>query len=111
NPASGFQSAQFRIMEFRMGCKNPAYLKFYQDDDPLKSTLVNAYNSSSLWDEVLNLLSKRGLSIPNAVLNRDFQKNYQASTEVTEEIVKIYKAPDQYFDLYQLLESLMDFDE
>lgn len=111
NPASGFQSAQFRIMEFTMGSKNANYMKFYQDDDPLKKDLVAAYENPSLWDEVLAFLDRKGLRIPVELLKRDWKQPYQANDAVTQEIVKVYKSPAEFFDVYQLLESLIDFDE
>lgn len=111
NPASGFQSIQFRIMEFRMGCKNPAYLSFHGESDPLKETLTQAFREPGLWDLMLRYLADQGFQFPAAVMQRDYTETYQAVEGVSRELLKVYENPDQHFEIYQLMESLLDFDE
>lgn len=111
NPASGFQSAQFRILESTLGCKNRGFLKFYEDADPLKKGLEEALNAPTLWDETLAFLSRQGLRMPEEVLGRDVTRNHEANPGVTSQLLKVYQEPERHFAAYQMLESLMDLDE
>jgi tryptophan 2,3-dioxygenase len=87
-PASGFQSFQFRLLEFRMGVKNKSYLEFYDKQE--KKTLLIAYNSPTLHDIFLKNLSQNGFFIPDEVLNRDISQTHKSHPQIVETIKKIY---------------------
>lgn len=111
NPASGFQSYQFRELEYRLGCKEKNYLKFHAHDAYASKLLQEALEAPSLYDHFIKLLAKRGFEIPAAELSRDVTQPYVPSDAVLAAAVKIYREADRYYDLYSALESLMDLDE
>jgi tryptophan 2,3-dioxygenase len=111
NPASGFQSHQFRVFECRLGCKDEVYLKFHATDPRALTALEKALAAPSLYDRILGMLARRGLPVPPQILARDVRKPYEPSEGVREAILKIYKESDRYYDLYSTMESLMDLDE
>lgn len=111
NPASGFQSHQFRVFECRIGCKDEVYLKFHATDPRALAALEQALAAPSLYDRILGMLARRGLPVPPQVLERDVRKQYEPSEGVRQAILKIYKESDRYYDLYSTMESLMDLDE
>lgn len=111
NPASGFQSHQFRVLEFRLGAKDPSYQRFHANDLLAQAALRQALIEPSLYDAFLFLLKKRGFAIPSSVTERDVTQPYTASPEVLAAVVQIYREPERYYDLYSTLESLLDLDE
>lgn len=111
NPASGFQSWQFRELEFYLGFKDPMYMRFHKNDEVATSALQQALAEPSVYDRFLRLLKRRGFSIPDDVINRETSQNYVSNPVVCQEIVKIYKQSDKYYDLYSALEALIDLDE
>ncbi len=111
NPASGFQSLQFRILEFRLGAKNAAYLNFFKADPAASAQLEQVMNEPTLYDEFLHSLARSGFAIPKAVLERDTSKLYTGDDAVVEVFTKIYQSPQQHYDLYLCAEAMMDIDE
>jgi len=111
NPASGFQSWQFRELEFYLGYKDPVYMKFHKNDQAASDALAVALTSPSVYDRFLSLLKRRGFLIPDSVIERNVSENYMANEQVCQEIVKIYKQSDKYYDLYSALEAMIDLDE
>jgi tryptophan 2,3-dioxygenase len=111
NPASGFQSYQFRVLEFRLGAKDPNYLKLHRGDAGALKAVQAALEAPSIYDRFLALLARRGFQVPAAVLERDVTAPYQPSPAVAAVIVKIYRESERHYDLYSTLESLMDLDE
>ena len=111
NPASGFQSHQFREFEFRLGLKNPAYFRYFQHDPIALACLEAAYAAPTLYDVFLRALARQGLPIPQVVLERDVTKPHSLQSEVTEIFRAIYAHPDQNYQLYVALEGLVDLDE
>lgn len=111
NPASGFQSYQFRITEFLLGQKNPDYLKFYQHTPELKKMLEDALAKPSLYDHFLGYLSRRGLPIPQDVVQRDVRQPHTSHPGVVAAMKVVYERPYEHYDIYLALESLMDLDE
>lgn len=111
NPASGFQSWQFRELEFYLGYKEQVYLKFHKHDAVASEALQQALKSPSIYDRFLRLLKRRGFAIPESVIERDVSEHYTPNPEVCQEIVKIYKQSDKYYDLYSALEAMIDLDE
>lgn len=111
NPASGFQSWQFRLVEYRMGLKDEMFLKFFKAQPEAVAAMERARDAPSFYDQVLRCLARKGIAIPEAVLERDVTQMYQASVGVEQALTKIYETPETNYDLYIMLEALMDLDQ
>jgi tryptophan 2,3-dioxygenase len=111
NPASGFQSHQFRVMEFRLGLKNMAHFRFFQHDEQSRGALETALHAPTLYDVFLRYLSRQGHSIPAEVLNRKVEEVHEAHPAITKLFQQVYENPDQHYQLYIVLEGLVDLDE
>ncbi|MCJ8006503.1 tryptophan 2,3-dioxygenase [Lederbergia wuyishanensis] len=109
--ASGFQSYQYRLVEFVLGYKTPYILKIYQKDSELFEILDKAYHSPGLYDVTIQALSRAGFPINPAVLHRDFSKTYKKDATVEQAWLAIYRNVDKYWDLYQLAEKLVDIED
>jgi tryptophan 2,3-dioxygenase len=108
--SSGFQSPQYRMLEFLIGNKNADAIKVFQGDEVNYPLLERALNAPSLYDEVLRLLSRRGLDVPPEAIDRDFAQPYQASKQVAAAWLSVYHNSDKDWDLYGLAERLVDLD-
>ncbi|TXI60038.1 MAG: tryptophan 2,3-dioxygenase [Limnohabitans sp.] len=109
--SSGFQSWQYRGIEFAMGNKNAAMLRPHAHRPDLHATVQSAYESPSLYDECLRLLARRGLAVPDSHTRRDWREPYTASTEVEQAWLTVYRDPKAHWDLYQLGEELTDLED
>ena len=109
--SSGFQSHQYRCIEFALGNKNAAMLKPHSHRPDLLAQVQAAFVAPSLYDEALRLLSRRGISIPTSHKERDWSMPYTASTEVEAAWLVVYRQPEKYWDLYQLGEELTDLED
>jgi tryptophan 2,3-dioxygenase len=109
--SSGFQSAQYRCIEFSLGNKNAAMLKPHAHHPDRLAMVEKAYLAPSLYDRSLQLLAKRGIAVPSNNLNRDWTQAYAAHPEVEQAWLTVYRNPKQYFDLYQLGEELTDLED
>jgi tryptophan 2,3-dioxygenase len=109
--SSGFQSAQYRCIEFALGNKNAAMLKPHAHRPDLLAQVQAAYEAPSLYDEALKLLARRGLPVPASHLERDWTQPYSASTDVEQAWLQVYRAPKTHWDLYQLGEELTDLED
>jgi tryptophan 2,3-dioxygenase len=109
--SSGFQSAQYRCIEFALGNKNAAMLKPHAHQPELLAEVQAAYEAPSLYDEALRLLAKRGLAIPASHTLRDWTQSYAISDAVEQAWLVVYRDPKQYWDLYQLGEELTDLED
>jgi tryptophan 2,3-dioxygenase len=108
--SSGFQSPQYRMLEFLIGNKNADAIKVFRGDEANYPLLERALNAPSLYDEVLRLLSRRGLDVPPEAIDRDFAQPYQASKQVAAAWLSVYHNSDKDWDLYGLAERLVDLD-
>jgi len=108
--SSGFQSVQYREIEFLFGNKNAQMLAVHERDPEAFATLSRALAAPSLYDEVLRLLSRRGHDIPQDYLSRDFSEPYQVSKQVAAAWLGVYHNAEQVWDLYELAERLVDLD-
>ncbi len=108
--SSGFQSAQYRMLEFLIGNKNADTIEVFRADPPTYELLERALRSPSLYDEVLRLLSRRGLDVPPEAIDRDFSQPYQASKQVAAAWLSVYHNSVKDWDLYELAERLVDLD-
>ncbi|QYU66237.1 hypothetical protein J4558_14695 [Leptolyngbya sp. 15MV] len=109
--ASGFQSVQYRVVEFLLGQKDPAMLRFHKDDPADLAALDAALRTPSLYDQTLRLAARRGLPIPREVLERDVATPYVPSEGVARALAMVYEDTRTWWDLYDLCEKLMDLDE
>ncbi len=108
--SSGFQSLQYRLIEFLLGNKNADMIKVHQRDPLAYAELERTLRSPSLYDEVLRLLSRRGRELSPAALQRDFTQPYEASKQVTAAWLSVYLNAEKDWDLYELAEHLVDVD-
>ncbi|SFM08266.1 tryptophan 2,3-dioxygenase [Variovorax sp. OV329] len=109
--SSGFQSAQYRCIEFALGNKNAAMLKPHAHRADLLAQVEAAYHAPSLYDEALRLLARHGLPVPADRLDRDWTQPYEASDGVEAAWLTVYRAPQAHWDLYQLGEKLTDLED
>ncbi len=109
--SSGFQSAQYRCIEFALGNKNAAMLKPHAHRADLLAKVEAAYRSPSLYDESLRLLARRGIPVPADHLERDWTQGYVASEGVEQAWLTVYRDPRAHWDLYQLGEKLTDIED
>ena len=109
--SSGFQSAQYRCIEFALGNKNAAMLKPHAHRPDLLAQVQAAYLAPSLYDEAIKLLASRGIEVPDSHTRRDWTQPYQASVEVEHAWLVVYRNPKEHWDLYQLGEELTDLED
>ncbi|MFO1455826.1 MAG: tryptophan 2,3-dioxygenase family protein [Steroidobacteraceae bacterium] len=108
--SSGFQSPQYRQLEFLLGNKNADMVVVHKRDPKSYETLKRALVGPSLYDEVLRLLSRRGYGVPEDYLSRDFSLPYVASKQVAGAWLGVYHNAEKDWDLYELAERLVDLD-
>jgi tryptophan 2,3-dioxygenase len=108
--SSGFQSFQYRLLEFVLGARDPAMADLHHDNADHYAALTAELARPSLYDEALRLLARRGLPVPAAVLERDFAAPYQADAGVEACWAEIYHNAESRWDLYELAEKLMDLE-
>lgn len=109
--SSGFQSAQYRCIEFALGNKNAAMLKPHAHRPDLLAQVQAAYEAPSLYDEALRLLARRGLAVPATHTQRDWTKPYSENDQVEQAWLTVYRDPQRHWDLYQLGEELTDLED
>lgn len=108
--SSGFQSYQYRILEYRMGNKNAELGRVFDSDPTIASRVRTALAEPSLYDESLRLLARRGFVIPASKIERDFSLPYAADAQVTEAWRRVYRDVETHWDLYELAEKLVDLE-
>ena len=104
--ASGFQSHQYRELEFLLGLKRADLITIHHDDPEKQASLQTALDQPSLYDEVLRLLARQGFAIPEDRLERDFSLAYQPSAAVEDAWLAIYTDVEQHWPLYSLAEKV-----
>jgi tryptophan 2,3-dioxygenase len=109
--SSGFQSAQYRCIEFALGNKNAAMLEPHAHRPDLLAQVQAAFAAPSLYDEALRLLARRGLPVPASHTGRDWTQAYVESSAVEAVWLAVYRDPKHYWDLYQLGEELTDLED
>jgi tryptophan 2,3-dioxygenase len=109
--ASGFQSYQYRLVEFLLGAKDAGMLLAHRHDPTAHSRLTAALNAPSLYDEALRILARRGHPVPKELLDRDFSRPYVPDPRVRDIWLSIYRNSQQHFDLYELAEELVDVED
>ena len=110
--SSGFQSWQYRCIEFSLGNKNAAMLQAARAPRRAAGAVSRRpTRAPSLYDEALRLLARRGLPVPASHAERDWTQPYAASDEVEQAWLTVYRDPRQHWDLYQLGEELTDLED
>jgi len=109
--SSGFQSWQYRCLEFMLGNKNAAMLKPHEHSPERLAQVQTAWRTPSLYDESLRLLARRGLAVPASHTDRDWTLPYEPSDAVEQAWLVVYRDPQSHWDLYQLGEELIDLED
>jgi tryptophan 2,3-dioxygenase len=110
-PASGFQSVQFRKLEFLCGAKNPRLIAQVGEDEEARRELAEALLEPTLYDHFLRHLARSGLPIPAAVLARDVSQPHQVDEGVVDALVGLYRDPGRHYPHFRLAEHLLQLDE
>lgn len=109
--SSGFQSAEYRKLEFLLGNKNKDMLKVHRSNPDVYQALDQLLKQPSLYDEVIRALVRAGFNIDDSQLNRDFTQPYLTNASVLAAWLAVYRQPEEYFDLYELAEKLVDIED
>lgn len=108
--SSGFQSAQFRVLEYKLGLKDDTFLRFHAEGGADRAKLEQALTAPSLYDDVLAQLALAGFAIPKDVYDRP-PGPYQPSEAVESAWLQVYRNTQDHWDFYQLAEKLIDLDD
>ncbi|TCD06870.1 tryptophan 2,3-dioxygenase [Erythrobacteraceae bacterium CFH 75059] len=108
--SSGFQSAQYRQMEYLLGGRNAAMVAMHEATPGIAAALREELTRPSLYDETVRLLARRGFAVPAAVLTRDPAQPWVEDEAVTDAFAAIYRQPEAHWDLYELAEKLVDLE-
>lgn len=109
--SSGFQSWQYRCIEFACGNKTAAQLRPHQHSPERLADVELAYRSPSLYDESLRLLHRRGLTLPDEIVHRDVTLPWTPHAAVEAAWTTVYRDVDAHWELYQLAEELVDLED
>ena len=109
--SSGFQSYQYRAVEFLLGNKNAGMLKVFAGDQVAQELLAELLESSSVYDEFLRLLARRGFAVPAEILDRDVNRAHVFNAELVQLFKVVYEDPDAHWDLYEACEELVDLED
>lgn len=109
--ASGFQSYQYRMLEFALGYKTDYVLKIYEKNPELLKKLKEAYEAPGLYDVAIQALANEGFDIDEKIVNRDVRETYEANESVQKAWEAVYLDTDRYWNLYQLAEKLVDIED
>jgi tryptophan 2,3-dioxygenase len=109
--SSGFQSYQYRAIEFLLGNKNAKMIQVFDSDPAAQELLLRALNSPSIYDEFLRYLSRQGYSIPEDILNRDVTQAWVFQPELMPVFIDIYNNHESNWAAYETCEELVDLEE
>ena len=109
--SSGYQSAEYRKLEFLLGNKNRDMLKVHASNPDVYQALDQLLKQPSLYDEVIRALVRAGFNIDDSQLNRDFTRPYLTNASVLAAWLAVYRQPEEYFELYELAEKLVDIED
>ncbi len=108
--SSGFQSPQYRMMEFMLGWRDVRHAKLHQSDRAWSKKLEAEMGRASLYDAAIHLLARRGFELDKAVFERSLTESYSPNKSVEAAWAEIYRDPSQHWDLYELAEKLVDLE-
>jgi tryptophan 2,3-dioxygenase len=109
--SSGFQSYQYREIEFVLGNRNHDMLKPHEHRPDIVARLGAELERPSIYDEALRLVDRSGLSIPAEVLGRDVSVRHEPNEAVVEAWRQVYAEPQRWWSLYELAEKLVDMED
>jgi tryptophan 2,3-dioxygenase len=109
--SSGFQSAQYRAIEFMLGNKQAAMVDVFRHDPAMHAELLRLLHARSLYDEFLHHLARRGLPVPSDVLGRDVRLPWTRHAGLVPVFKAIYDDPKRWWDAYDMCEKLVDVEE
>jgi tryptophan 2,3-dioxygenase len=109
-PSSGFQSAQYRTMEFLLGNKNAAMLKVFAHDTAAHAILEQTLQAPSLYDEALRYFARQGHAVPDIHVDRDWSKPHVFDPALVPVFERIYEDTDAHWEAYHLCEDLVDLE-
>jgi tryptophan 2,3-dioxygenase len=109
--SSGFQSYQYRAVEFTLGNKDARMLSIFDDDPSAKIMLTEALEAPSVYDEFLRYLHRRGHDVPAEILQRDVTLPYRYHADLVPVFVRIYENADEHWEAYEACEELVDLEE
>jgi tryptophan 2,3-dioxygenase len=108
--SSGFQSHQYRELEYLLGNKNAALLSVHESKPTIHATLSDALQTPSIYDEAIMLMARQGLAIDAERLQADWTQSTTSNESVKEAWLQVYRAPEQHWSLYELAEKLVDME-
>ena len=109
--SSGFQSAQYRTIEFLLGNKHAGMIEAHRHDEAAYAAIKAVLEAPSLYDEFLAHLSRRGFAVPADLLSRDFTKPHKRDERLLPVFVEVYENPAKHWDAYEMCEKLVDVEE
>jgi tryptophan 2,3-dioxygenase len=109
--SSGFQSYQYRLIEFLAGNKNAAMMRVHADDKPVLERLEAVRQAPSIYDLTIRVLHRRGFGIDQSVIERDVSLSHEANDSVRAAWLSVYRDPARFWELYELAEKLVDFED
>jgi len=109
--SSGFQSWQYRKIEFMVGNRQKSKLQPHEGRPEIMELLRHELEQPCIYDEALHLLNRSGIDIPDEVLERDVSLAYERNDSVCEAWRIVYQSPEKYWPLYELAEKLVDFED
>jgi tryptophan 2,3-dioxygenase len=109
--SSGFQSYQYRAIEFLLGNKQGEMLEVFRHRPDIQAELDDLLNRPGIYDEAIRLLARRGFVIDQTALERDWRAPYRSNPSVQAAWIEIYREPRRHWDLYELAEELVDLED
>lgn len=109
--SSGFQSDQFRTVEYLLGLKDGRFIEYQHDRPEAARAMTEALEQPSLWDDALAALANAGFAVPADKLDRNWTQPYIPDPRIAESWAEVYRDTERWWDLYQLAEKLVDLDD
>ncbi len=109
--SSGFQSWQYRCLEYRLGNKNPKMARVFEKEPVAKDRILKALHAPSLYDETLRFAARRRMDLPDPVVDRDWSDPYVPCDEVEAMWRDVYLNEHQHWELYEFAEKLVDLEQ
>jgi tryptophan 2,3-dioxygenase len=109
--SSGFQSAQYREVEFLLGNKNADMVAVFAHDETARAALETLLHEPSLYDEFIAYLSRRGYAVPTELLHRDWSQPYRLDVGLVDVLAGVYAAPNDHWGVYETCEELVDVED
>ena len=109
--SSGFQSGQYREVEFLLGNKSADMVKVFAHDPPVRDALQQLLGEPSLYDELLRHLARQGYDVPAAVLERDVTRTHVVDQDLVDVFAAVYDAPHEHWGVYETCEELVDIED